>query len=909
MSKSKTPFSVSLFTSEQPETLSKSFRLDAAGQLEKTTGGALARGKVVTINLDSISDFADLLSMMSTSQALAYGLSPYKKATVLSKKKMETYTGEDAVISRTQDYFTYPASPGILMLDYDPPKDKKPLSKQELLERLYSICEEIKHAPHVVAASASSFIYNGDLQLKGESGWRVFVLVSDAKDIPRAGKTLFKRSWIKGHGYIKISTAGSMLSRSLIDDAVFQPERLDFVAGAACVKPLTQKRPAPEVFNPEAPPMETSTALPSLSQKEKKQFEAAVHKAKIRVESKAGEVRKQWIVQRTNQVFLALPIEEQTDERRTTLLAEFNSAISCEYLNASFILQTEDGDLVTVEQLLDNPSQWHGQRFADPLEPTYHNDNRIAWANLKAYREPYIYSHAHGGRLFKLRNKTTLRIVEGQRATLIDDALTALNHAGVIFDRGGELVQVGVKGDIIPLTPDGVQLILDRCISWERYKERKQKWTACNVPPDVAKGIIAAKDRWPFPPLKSVVTAPTLNPTTGELTTEEGYDEDLEMLLLKLNKEEWPTIQSSPDQNQLKEAIDTLWTPFKDFPFSDVLDRSVMICAILTAAIRPCLPTAPGFIIDAPLAGSGKTLLARCLARLSGAQTPSEIPVTQDKEEFKKRLLPIGRNGEFAMVFDNITHPLDSAVLALWLTSTTYSDRVLQTSTSVNVPTRSLCLLTGNNLQVRGDLCRRLLRIRINPATEYPMMREFDLDPYEYCNTNRLKMVCAALTVLRFGLKSQIMKKGRIASYELWSDVVRNAVMSVSEAKVMELVDPALSIIKHYKEDDETNLLKTFITAWYDLFEENEITVAQAHSDLLSKLNIPQNSREALLVAFTEISKADGEVNTQKVGTWMRANKERICSGYWIIDVGLKNGSRIWRVEKAVQEGDKGANQ
>jgi len=51
----------------------------------------------------------------------------------------------------------------------------------------------------------------------------------NASDIPRYGKLLFDRLWLAGYGFIALSSNGAMLDRTIIDAAVFSPERLDFV--------------------------------------------------------------------------------------------------------------------------------------------------------------------------------------------------------------------------------------------------------------------------------------------------------------------------------------------------------------------------------------------------------------------------------------------------------------------------------------------------------------------------------------------------------------------------------------------------------------------------------------------------------------------------------------------------------
>ncbi len=65
-------------------------------------------------------------------------------------------------------------------------------------------------------------------------------------------------------------------------------------------------------------------------------------------------------------------------------------------LPPDLVLYPQSGGTVTVAEILANPDKWDSERFADPLEPDYGNDPRIAFAVLKNTPVPYIYSHAHG---------------------------------------------------------------------------------------------------------------------------------------------------------------------------------------------------------------------------------------------------------------------------------------------------------------------------------------------------------------------------------------------------------------------------------------------------------------------------------------------------------------------------------
>ena len=73
------------------------------------------------------------------------------------------------------------------------------------------------------------------------------------------------------------------------------------------------------------------------------------------------------------------------------------------------------------------------------------------------------------------------------------------------------------------------------------------------------------------------------------------------------------------------------------------------------------------------------------------------------------------------------------------LTSQTFSDRVLGQSAQQTLPNRLMVLLTGNNLCLAGDMPRRVIRCRIDPQTDKPFAREFDLDPLEWVLSHYLR--------------------------------------------------------------------------------------------------------------------------------------------------------------------------
>lgn len=224
--------------------ISKGFRLRGTA-LEKVDGGSMFSGVAERIRVDSLAALADVIAELTPKQALTFGsvLTPGDHHIVTTKKNQKD--GQN--IARTRDFFGFGEDQeGILLLDYDPPKDGSPLSAKDLVDTLTAVCPVIGECETLVSASASSFIYKVDgTEMRGSKGWHVFVRVANAADIPAIGEAIAGHCWLSGLGRVELSSCGGKLLRNLVDESVWQPERLSFDGGADCGAGLLQRRPAP----------------------------------------------------------------------------------------------------------------------------------------------------------------------------------------------------------------------------------------------------------------------------------------------------------------------------------------------------------------------------------------------------------------------------------------------------------------------------------------------------------------------------------------------------------------------------------------------------------------------------------------------------------------------------------------
>ena len=434
-----------------------------------------------------------------------------------------------------------------------------------------------------------------------------------------------------------------------------------------------------------------------------------------------------------------------------------------------------------------------------------------------------------------------------------------------------------------------------------------------------------------FPSLRAVVTAPIIVPATGRIIDKPGYDADTGLYVHV--PDDWPGVPDSPSRDEVERALQTLWWPVRLFPFAEPVDDTVMLTMMLTAVVRPLLPTAPGFAFDAPIQASGKTLLMKVVAALGGYSTAvSPQPESRDDSEMRKRLFALLLGGYGVIGIDNIVGEFDSASLAALLTSEEYSDRVLGESRSESVPSTALVTLSGNNLVLKGDMARRILRCRIDPRTERPHQRAFDFDPVEVVKMHRSNLVAAALTILKahfLNPPAQRIGPGRTASFEGWDDLVRQAVCGLANQQSVgtlpsggddfpRLVDPMEAINNATQQDPGQSQHGRLIRAW-----ANEVGTGSSRANTVSvkdliSISTPKQpsikaaaitgsagSEPSLYDVLVEIAgnQVNSVINSKSLGKALAKYKDRVIEGRRLRQGPSYQGSATWWVEEVGEFG------
>ena len=184
---------------------------------------------------------------------------------------------------------------------------------------------------------------------------------------------------------------------------------------------------------------------------------------------------------------------------------------------------------------------------------------------------------------------------------------------------------------------------------------------------------------------------------------------------------------------------------------ADFGGKCVLIAMALTILQRTLLPMKPGFFVTAGQAQSGKTTaIGMVVAGATGREPPASAWAT-DENERRKMLIGLFMEGAPAVVLDNL--PLGATIscphIEAALTSPEFSDRLMGVNRRVTVPTSSVLIFNGNNVEPSGDLATRSLRCRIDVDHAHPENRAFaHPDPIGWTIANRGPILNALFTLL-----------------------------------------------------------------------------------------------------------------------------------------------------------------
>lgn len=467
------------------------------------------------------------------------------------------------------------------------------------------------------------------------------------------------------------------------------------------------------------------------------------------------------------------------------------------------------------------------------------------------------------------------KLVSAERA--IVKALPAFPN---LFQRNQQLVSVLPDGRILKHTLNTIASEIET----HMRVEKGGKGAPAKLPGELVRRV--TEREW-FPgvgEIKAAVPLPVVR-ADGSVASEQGLDERTG-LYVQRGAARAPRLL---DTAGMADALNRVWAPFAEFPFADQSAKSVCLAAMFTAVCRPALPTAPAFLVNAQVFGTGKTLLSSALLWLTG-EKPRMSAIGREQAEQAKVLTSILDQGPLTIMFDNVMRYLDaSSELCMALTCEEYNSRLLGKSVMLRLPNRAMWVLNGNNVSISGDMVRRLLPINLC-SDEAPELRKHAFDPVEMIRANmdaiRGDLIDLLITYSQYGRAETRRKIGGYASFEEWNGLVRGAVVWLGWG------DPIEEMQAQQQADPEVQKLEMLMGAWAERFADEGRTTHQILHEPVDPVACP-----LWLEAF-ELVNIDkhGRPNPQRLGWFLRDMKGRALNGRKFVGVQDRMKRIVWRL-------------
>lgn len=491
-------------------------------------------------------------------------------------------------------------------------------------------------------------------------------------------------------------------------------------------------------------------------------------------------------------------------------------------------------------------------------------------------------------------NKTKLVIKNGSLDEIVNFLEINLADTRMYFSSGGRIVRIHrdkSRGDTFIADVSKAELFraLDRRILFKKLSRNSDSpITEVTIDPP-NKHIVMLYETGLYPHLPNLVgiaRQPFFRPDMS-LQDRSGYDETTG-LYADFDETEYDIPENLTREDALS-ALANIQNLLSEFVFATPADKSAAIAAIITAAIRTSLKTAPMIHVTGHQVGTGKSYLCSIIASFASHASPSALTFPSTDDECQKLLLASLLTSPASVIFDNLTSDiipyksLCSAITEEYLTG-----RVLGTSKTAIVSTKSLILSSGNNVGPIKDMSRRCLTIKLDPKVEIPAARSFDGSPLERVQADRAFYVSQMLIIVSAWINSgcQPLTCKSLASFGDWTQLVRQPLLWLG------LSDPAEGIFKQLEVDPDRETLLQVHDAWMTVFSNSFASVKEA----LDKADSFMPGAGELKEAIAEVAYERGVVNRKKLGRWLSRHEGQIVNGRRLERGPIASGSVKWRV-------------
>jgi hypothetical protein len=410
------------------------------------------------------------------------------------------------------------------------------------------------------------------------------------------------------------------------------------------------------------------------------------------------------------------------------------------------------------------------------------------------------------------------------------------------------------------------------------------------APDNVVVHDLLAHPLIPLPALRGITQTPVVA-CDGSICVTPGYQPSTQLYYAPADGFIVPAIPEHPTDSEIAQARGLLLELVCDFPFVGDADLAHALALLLLPFARNLIdgPT-PLHLVSKPTPGTGGTLLVVALTypALGCDVAAKAAPASED--EMRKAITAELATGSAFIFFDNLSEELNSSSLAAAITSRRWTDRILGTSTTLELLVNCGWVASGNNPTLGRESARRTVLTRLDSKLERPQERtEFKHpDLKGWARSNRGAVVGAALTLIRAWIdRGRPPATATLGMFESWSCVVGGILNTAGVPGLLRNMPTVYQI-----SDAETARWRLFIAAWWSMFGDR-----------------PQGTGNLLLVGDQlGLTGYSTRAQSTQLGKLLGQRENAIftipnpSSGGQIIQVGLRRseperGQATWKLE------------
>lgn len=239
--------------------------------------------------------------------------------------------------------------------------------------------------------------------------------------------------------------------------------------------------------------------------------------------------------------------------------------------------------------------------------------------------------------------KRIVTVKNGELDKIVDICELELTGTGQYFHSFGQIVRIAYDpflGEkfITPVTRAAITRSLDRRISWRR-KNKNPDGPAQEVvidPPTKYIALLHETETYPhLPHLIGIARQPFFRPDKTLMNTT-GYDAQTGYFG-SYEASEF-VIPDNPTRQDALAALNIIEDLLEEFAFAAPCDKNAAIAAILTAATRISIPTAPMFHVSAHQIATGKSYLTSIVSAFASSTSPSPPRIPRKRRRVPKDL-------------------------------------------------------------------------------------------------------------------------------------------------------------------------------------------------------------------------------------------------------------------------------